>query len=268
MFQKYLATPSTSDAAGDRITESVIVLLGRLARHLDGQDQRGNDVLERLTQALKTPSEVVQIAVAECLPPLVRVNKERGSRLLEQLLRQTIKAPTYAERRGAAYGLAGAVKGRGLTALKEHDILEQLQEAAEDKKNVGYRQGAIFAYETLSTTLGRLFEPYIVKILPLLLACLGDSSTDVREATSDAAKVIMGKISGHAVKLILPVLLETLDDKREYFRSWCRWAAAYFLSQNGGPKRARSSSWAIWPTSHLVSCRSRCQRYCHPSLPL
>lgn len=30
-------------------------------------------------------------------------------------------------------------------------------------------QGALFAFETLSESLGLLFEPYVIRILPLLL---------------------------------------------------------------------------------------------------
>ncbi len=42
----------------------------------------------------------------------------------------------------------------------------------------------------------RNFEPYIIELLPSLLASFGDASADVREATEDAAKVIMGNMSG------------------------------------------------------------------------
>lgn len=214
LFQGYLGQKQPASEVSDRITESVIVLFGRLARHLESSDGRVAEVIDRLLLALKTPSEVVQIAVSECLPPLVRADKAKASSVIDQLVRETLNATKYAERRGAAYGLAGAVKGRGLTALKEYGIISRLRDATEDKKNTNARQGAMFAFETLSGTLGRLFEPYVIKILPLLLTCLGDTSTDVREATSDAARVIMSKISGHGVKLILPSLLEALEDRQ------------------------------------------------------
>jgi hypothetical protein len=47
-----------------------------------------------------------------------------------------------------------------------------------------------------------------------LLACFGDATTDVREATQDAARVIMSNMSGYGVKLILPSLLSGLDEKQ------------------------------------------------------
>lgn len=44
--------------------------------------------------------------------------------------------------------------------------------------------GALFAFERLSLGLGRLFEPYIVRLIPSLLELFGDSSPDVREAST------------------------------------------------------------------------------------
>ncbi|GAA5862432.1 hypothetical protein JCM1840_004179 [Sporobolomyces johnsonii] len=214
LFEEYLGRPSTGDEVQDHITEALVILFGRLARHLDPSDPRVKTVIGRLVDALKTPSEVVQAAVCDCLPPLIKVIKDDVPDLADQLLNDLFNAPKYAERRGAAYGLAGVVAGRGVSAIQEFGVMGRLQDNAEDKKMMQARQGAVFGYEILSTVLGRLFEPYITEILPLLLACFGDSSTDVREATQDAAKAIMAKLSGHAVKLILPTLLSGLDDKQ------------------------------------------------------
>ncbi|GAA5844812.1 hypothetical protein JCM3766R1_003325 [Sporobolomyces carnicolor] len=214
LFEDFLGRPTSGDQVQDYITEALVILFGSLARHLDPRDPRVKTVIGRLVEALKTPSEVVQAAVCDCLPPLIKVIPDDVPDLADQLLNDLFDAPKYAERRGAAYGLAGLVAGRGLSAVQEFGLMGRLQDNAEDKKAMQARQGAVFGYEILSTVLGRLFEPYITEILPLLLNCFGDSSTDVREATQDAAKAIMSKLSGHAVKLILPTLLSGLDDKQ------------------------------------------------------
>ncbi|EIW80197.1 ARM repeat-containing protein [Coniophora puteana RWD-64-598 SS2] len=213
-FEEHLGGPSPANETGDQIKEAVVILFGRLARHLDASDERIPSIVDRLVEALKTPSEQVQMAVSECLTPLVALMRPRAKALVDHLFTELFDAPRYAARRGAAYGLAGAIKGLGIGAMKEFDVINRLKAAAEDKKRFEPRQGTTFAFETLSTTLGRLFEPYITFILPLLLSAFGDSTGDVREAAQDAARVIMANMSAFGVKQILPLLLSGLDEKQ------------------------------------------------------
>ncbi|KAG6810659.1 hypothetical protein H0H92_010871 [Tricholoma furcatifolium] len=214
VFENHLAQPSPATETDDHIKEAVIILFGRVARHLEPTDPRIPAIVDRLVDALKTPAEQVQIAVSECLSPLVQLMRPRLSSLIDSLMDELLNSPKYAIRRGAAYGIAGVLSGTGISGMKEFNIISRLRTATEDKKRYEPRQGVMFAFETLSTTLGRLFEPYITYILPLLLALFGDATADVREATQDAARVIMGNLSGYGVKLILPTLLEGLDEKQ------------------------------------------------------
>lgn len=212
LFETSLATPTSSDSE-DRIKEAVIVLFGRLARHLEKGDDRLPTIVDRLVQALKIPSEPVQLAVSECLAPLI-MGISNPDKLIDKLLLQSTSGSRYAERRGAAYGLAGVIQGLGISAIKRYNILERLHQSLEDKKQYEPRQGAMFNVETLALTLGRLFEPFITQILPLLLTAFGDATPDVREATTDASKALMSSVSGYGVKLILPTLLSGLEEKQ------------------------------------------------------
>lgn len=133
---------------------------------------------------------------------------------MERLLQETLRGASYAERRGGAYGLAGVVSGAGLSSLQRFSIVSRLKDALDDKKSQQARQGAVFAVEILSTSLGRLFEPYIIEMTSYLLTAFGDGATDVREATSDASRALMRGLSGHGTKLLLPSLLAGLDDKQ------------------------------------------------------
>jgi hypothetical protein len=213
-FGAHLARPSTGTETSDHIQEGVVILFGRLARHLDASDSRIPAIVDRLTAALKTPSEQVQIAVSECISPLVQIMGDQVPKLVDALLEDLLNGPKYAIRRGAAYGLAGVVRGAGIGSFKQFGLIPRLKAATEDKKRYEPRQGTMFVFETLSNALGRLFEPWVPHILPLLLACFGDATTDVREATQDAARVIMSNMSGYGVKLILPSLLSGLDEKQ------------------------------------------------------
>ena len=85
-------------------------------------------------------------------------------------------------------GIAGIVKGLGILSLKQLDIMNKLTVAVTDKKNPHHREGALFAFEMLCNMLGRLFEPYIVHMLPNLLLCFGDPVDYVRQAADETAK--------------------------------------------------------------------------------
>ncbi|KAH9925947.1 ARM repeat-containing protein [Epithele typhae] len=214
MFEAELASTGPADESSDQIKEAVVILIGRVARHLDPSDKRLPSTVERLVGALKTPAEQVQMAVSECLSPLVKILRAPPSELVDRLLDELCNSPSYAARRGAAYGLAGVVKGLGISALKEYRIIDRLRAAADDKKRFEPRQGAMFAFETFTSTLSRLFEPYVIHILPLLLNSFGDGTPDVRDAVQDTARVIMANMSGYGLKTILPSLLSGLDEKQ------------------------------------------------------
>lgn len=212
LFEKILQRPDKATQESDWVNEAVIVLYGSLARHLPAGDPRLKEVLSKLIDTLSTPSESVQYAVANCLPPLVRAAGSDADAHIPNLMDQLMQNKKYAARRGAAYGLAGMVRGKGISALKQFRIMSALKAATEDKKNADRRQGAMMGYELLSSILGRTFEPYVVDVLPQLLACFGDPVASVRDACLDTAKTCFASLSSYGVHKVLPQLLEGLDE--------------------------------------------------------
>uniref|UniRef100_A0AAQ5YCU2 TOG domain-containing protein n=1 Tax=Amphiprion ocellaris TaxID=80972 RepID=A0AAQ5YCU2_AMPOC len=212
VFEEFLKN-APQDASYDSVRQSVVILMGSLAKHLDKNDPKVKPIVAKLITALSTPSQQVQESVASCLPPLVPAIKEDAAGIVRNLLQLLLESDKYAERKGAAYGLAGLVKGLGILALKQQDIMTTLTDAIQDKKNFRRREGALFAFEMLCNMLGKLFEPYVVHVLPHLLLCFGDGNQYVREAADDCAKAVMRNLSAHGVKLVLPSLLVALEEE-------------------------------------------------------
>ncbi|OJJ50496.1 hypothetical protein ASPZODRAFT_126377 [Penicilliopsis zonata CBS 506.65] len=214
LLETTLETSDKATESSDLLNEAVVVLYGSLARHLKADDPRLQTVIKKLLATLPTPSETVQSAVSGCLPPLIRLSGPKAADYVQEMMGQLLESKKYATQRGAAYGLAGIVSGKGISALREFRIMSLLKAATENKKESHQRQGALLAYELFSLILGRTFEPYIIQIVPQLLGSFGDPSIDVRDACLDAAKTCFANLSSYGVKKILPTLLEGLDDSQ------------------------------------------------------
>ncbi|SPO07132.1 probable translation activator GCN1 [Cephalotrichum gorgonifer] len=213
-FESTLEAPDKGTEAADRVNEAVVIMYGALARHLSPGDSKLPVVIDRLIATLSTPSEAVQYAIAECLPPLVVAYGPKSSTYFEQVMETLMTSKSFASQRGAAYGLAGLVKGKGIGALREYRIMSTLKGAMENKKDSSQRESALLSYELLSMILGRIFEPYVIGIVPQLLTGFGDSNSNVRDAALEAAKACFAKLSSYGVKKILPTLLEGLDEQQ------------------------------------------------------
>ncbi|KGK39487.1 hypothetical protein JL09_g1371 [Pichia kudriavzevii] len=212
IFEACLAEKDEKSKIQDLVKESVIILYGGLARHLDDTDKRIDSIVERLLESLDTPSEDVQYAVSECISPLVPFIQSKLSSIIDNLFEKLFVGKSLAVRRGAAYGIAGLAKGVGIKALSEYDIIRNLTEASDDKKDSQKRESVLFAFECISQSFGPLFEPYVIEILPIVLRSFGDSSAEVREATDYAARIIMKNTTSYGIKKMIPLAIENLDD--------------------------------------------------------
>jgi hypothetical protein len=77
------------------------------------------NILDRLVDALKTPSLSVQTSVAKCLPALMPlpVVGDHHERLVKQCLTLLLEGDGYGQRKGAAFGLAAMVCPHALFTL-------------------------------------------------------------------------------------------------------------------------------------------------------
>lgn len=56
---------------------------------------------------------------------------------------------------GAAYGIAGIIKGLGILSLKQLDVMGKLTEAIQEKKNYKYREGSSPNWQPCTTLIQR-----------------------------------------------------------------------------------------------------------------
>lgn len=206
-FQTFLAKLAKT-GENDNIRKNIIILLGTMAKHLDPNDPQVKTILAQLIQALNTPSQVVQEAVANCFPPLIEAYRKESTAMLKELNKALYDGTDYGQRKGAAYGIAGIVRALGLQAIKQQT--GYMKKAIQDSK-INKRIGGLIGVEVFTVMLGRLFEPYITQLLPSLLVCYADATITVREVTEDTSRTLMRYMSATGVRLTLPVLLKAID---------------------------------------------------------
>lgn len=68
----------------------------------------------------------------------------------------------------------------------------------------------LYLYETLTISLGKVFEMYVERILPDIMQSIADPKEPVRRAALQANRTIMSKLSNHAIKQVLPIFLQGL----------------------------------------------------------
>ena len=219
MLESFLAEPATTEAH-DRTRQGIVLYMASLVKHIPPDDAKVSQVFKRLMDALSTPSEMVQRSISQSLAALVgkAAVKPDAPLYVTSLLSTLTTTPSYAVRRGAAFGLAGLVKGLGISSLKQHGVMDRLKCAVEGKakgeQTSNAREGALHAFELLCEVLGRLFEPYIITILPLLLQCVADGSGGVRYAAVAASQRIMSQLTAQGVRMVLPALLHALAEDK------------------------------------------------------
>ena len=210
----------------DRVREGAVIFMGTIARHMASDSENLLTVMFSLVSVLQTPSHSVQRAVAECMTPLVQhsILTAHAQSYLTTLFTRLSTGDDYGARKGAAFGIAAIVKGLRLQSLRRYAVLDRLHALVTDKSPKA-RQGALFLYERLFAELGSKFEPYVVVILPHLLSNFGDVNLDVREAAQECATVMMGCLTAHAVKMVLPLILSSLNDSKGSKDSTSSWRA-------------------------------------------
>lgn len=118
IFENYLNKTAPDEEQYDLAREGVVIFIGALAKPLEKDDPKVHTVVDKLLDVLNTPSESVQRVVSTCLSPLIQSKQDEGLALVTRLLDQMMKSERYGERRRAAFGLSGVVKGFGISFLK------------------------------------------------------------------------------------------------------------------------------------------------------
>ncbi|KAF9910696.1 translational elongation factor EF-1 alpha [Linnemannia zychae] len=133
---------------------------------------------------------------------------------LNDLIKATEESSLSSEARKAhASKVADQVKKLGIIkSFHEGHLVKTLTSLLENKKQGHLREAALLILAEVSKTVGQAGEPYLIPLMPKVLDGYADKVPSVRDAADSASKAIMALPSMYAVKLLLPVLFDTIEN--------------------------------------------------------
>lgn len=134
------------------------------------------------------------------------------SQVLDELFSKLNVAKSAEDTKSASFNIATFING----PIEEHDaptrIVEQIKKQLNNKKDASARERALEAVAAIAShsTVSPAVEPYLVTLLPSVLAAVGDKITSVKTVAQRAAIAITKAVNANAVKAILPHITHSI----------------------------------------------------------
>ncbi|KAG0023037.1 translational elongation factor EF-1 alpha, partial [Podila clonocystis] len=136
-------------------------------------------------------------------------------KVLNDLIKATQEQATPEERKAHAAKVGEHVKKLGVVkAFHDGQLVKTITTLLENKKQPNLREAAYFILAQVGKAVGQAGEPYLIPLVPKVLDGYADKVVSVRDAADEASKAIMALPSRYAVKLLLPVLFDSIENGR------------------------------------------------------
>ncbi|KOS22658.1 Elongation factor 3 [Escovopsis weberi] len=146
------------------------------------------------------------------------VENSESVKILDELFQKLTVSKDVSDIKESSNELASFINGRIGDQEVPEKIIEGLKKQLSNKKDATAREKACIAVETIAShsEVSANVEPYLVVLLPLILAAVGDKITAVKNAANAAVLAIAGAISGNAVKIALPHIMESVRNAQKW----------------------------------------------------
>jgi elongation factor 3 len=96
--------------------------------------------------------------------------------------------------------------------------VESLKKQLASKKDAAARERALEAIKAIAShaSVSASVEPYLVELLPFVLAAIGDKITSVKKAAEAAAEAIVTAANPNAVKAIIPHISNSIENAQKW----------------------------------------------------
>ncbi|GKU02789.1 elongation factor 3 [Fusarium langsethiae] len=143
---------------------------------------------------------------------------QQSIKVLDELFQKLTVSKESSDIKESSNELASFINGRIGDQVVPENVIEGLKKQLANKKDATAREKACVAIEAIAShaEVSAAVEPYLVVLLPAVLAAVGDKITAVKNAAQGAVLAIAGGINANAVKAALPYVMESIRSAQKW----------------------------------------------------
>jgi len=148
----------------------------------------------------------------------VAAENAKSVKVLDELMQKLAISKEADAIKEASAEIASFINGRIEDLDTPVKTIEALQKNLANKKDAAAREKALLAIQAIAqhSEVSAHVEPYLVTLLPSVLAGAGDKITAVKNAAIAAALAIAEAINPNAIKATLPAVVESLRNAQKW----------------------------------------------------
>ena len=148
----------------------------------------------------------------QSVPATTGKETAKSATVLEELIKKLSVSKAQDEANAAATNIAILLNGPIEEQILPSKAVESLKKQLNNKKDGLARERAVDGIRAIAqhSSVSPAFEPYLISLLPLTLAAVGDKMTSVKTAAQSAALTIAKAINPNAVKAALPPIIRSI----------------------------------------------------------
>jgi len=139
-------------------------------------------------------------------------------KVLDELFQKLTVSKEASAIKESANELASFINGRIEDQAVPTKVIDGLKKELASKKDAVARERAAIAIQAIAShaEVSASIEPYLVVLLPNVLAAVGDKISAVKNAASGAVLAIAGALNANAVKAALPSIMESIRTAQKW----------------------------------------------------
>ncbi|KAK0621686.1 armadillo-type protein [Bombardia bombarda] len=152
------------------------------------------------------------------MPAAANSENAKSVKVLDELMQKLTISKEADAIKEASASIASFINGRIEDLDAPTRTVEVLKKQLANKKDAAVREKALITIQSIAqhSEVSAHVEPYLVVLLPSVLAAAGDKITAVKNAAIAAAMAIAEALNPNAIKAVLPALIDSLRNAQKW----------------------------------------------------